>query len=240
MYYIDNYLIQPTHRIDIVVVGVGGTGSFVLAELAALSYNLKLLERKELKITVYDPDIVEEHNAGRQKFFPCDVGRYKAEVLANRINRAYGTDIDYENRKVRMPDLAQANIVITCVDSVSVRKVISKHLRNKPMGFDYAKTYYWFDCGNSRDFGQIIMAAYARKKSERLPSVIELHPTMKDDPKEPSCSLRESLMEQSFMVNKITGVLLLEMLSTLLLDYNLTYSEVYFNLTQPTVKTNKI
>ena len=240
MLYTHKYLLNPTHRINVVLVGVGGTGSFVLPELVALSKSLEMLDRKPFKIHVFDDDVIEEHNVGRQKFFPTDIGKHKAEVLTNRVNRAFSTDVEFYNRKVLVSDMVGANIVITCVDNVSTRKKLSKNLRNKSCGNSYQQTYYWIDCGNSRDYGQIIMAAYSRKKRENQSSIIELHPDMKDVPTEPSCSLRASLMEQSFMINKLTGVYALEILASLFLDFNITYSQVYFSLAPINVKTNKI
>jgi len=239
MLYLHNYLSEPTHRIKVFLAGVGGTGSFVLPELVALSKTMKQLNRMEFQIYVFDPDIVEAHNVGRQKFFDADIGTYKAETLVNRVNRAFGADVEYFNRKMLLSDIKYANIIITCVDNVALRRKLSKNLRKKGCGNSYQQTYYWFDCGNSKDFGQIVLGSYGRKKAERLKSVVELYPNVKDKPEEPSCSLRASLLQQSFMVNKMTGVLLLEMVSSLFLEYQLSTSEVYFNLKPFNIKTRK-
>jgi PRTRC genetic system ThiF family protein len=240
MFCLHNYLANPTHNINVTLIGVGGTGSFILPELVALSESLKQLDKRPLNIKVFDPDIVEQHNIGRQKFFPPDIGKYKAEVLTTRVNRAYGSNVQFFNKEFLLQDLNDDNIIITCVDNVKLRRKLAKHLPTKPKGNSYKQTYYWIDAGNSRDYGQIVLASYSRKKKEQLPSIIDLYPEMEDKPEEPSCSMRASLNEQSFMINKLTGIYVMEMLSALLIDMNIGYSQVYFNLTPPNVKTNTI
>ena len=240
MLCISNYLADPLHDIKVTLIGVGGTGSFVLPELVGLSETLRQLDRRPLDIAVYDPDIVEPHNIGRQKFFPADVGEFKAETLVTRVNRAFGTSVRYYNKEFQLKDLGSTNIVITCVDNVAIRHKLSRRLLKKSKGDSHRQCYYWIDAGNSRDYGQVILAAYSRRKAERQPSVIELYPDLQDKPDEPSCSMRDSLNEQSLMVNKLTGVYVMEMLSSLLLDYNIGYSQLYFSLAPPNVKTNKI
>jgi len=99
MYSTNDWILNPTHRIKVALIGVGGTGSFVLPELVALSKTLKQLDRDELEIHVFDNDIIELHNCGRQKFFESDIGKFKAETLVNRVNRAYSSDVEFYNIK---------------------------------------------------------------------------------------------------------------------------------------------
>lgn len=240
MFYVNNYLANPTHDIKVVLIGVGGTGSFILPELVALSKTMVELGKKPLDIMVLDPDIIEPHNIGRQKFFPSDVGQYKAETLVNRVNRAYGYDVQFENTKFLARHLYHCNIVISCVDNVKARKKLHKHIKNKTNPGGYQQLYYWIDTGNSRDTGQVILSAFGRKKKENLPTIIDLFPNLKEDKDEPSCSMRASLGQQSFMINKMTGVFTIQMLSSLLLDYEISYSQVYFDLFNMNVKTNTI
>jgi PRTRC genetic system ThiF family protein len=251
----NNWVVNPTHRLSVALIGVGGTGSFILPELVALSNALVSMDRKPLKIYVYDDDKVESHNVGRQKYFPTDIGRYKAETLVNRVNRAYGADVEFLNKKFTEESLRDIkhNIIISCVDTVDSRKQILNGIEQFSGWRDgYQKVYYWIDCGNSRDYGQIILGAFGLprngegKKVRKIvkngwtKNVIQRHPDMQDKPQEPSCSMRAALNEQSFMINKLTGVYALEILASLLLDFNITYSEVYFSLFPVNVKTNKI
>jgi len=223
------------------VIGVGGTGSFLLTELVSLSQTLVALGRKPLKITVYDDDKVEAHNVFKQKFFESDIGEYKAEVLVNRINRAYGSDVEFFVEKLYSID-DNTNIIISSVDNVNSRKAIDKSIKqNIGKNRNYDKLYYWIDCGNSKDFGQIILSSYIEdKRKDRLPSLIDLNPYIKEDVTAPSCSMRAALLQQSFMINKFTGVLAIQMLASMLLEFNISYSQVYFNLNKMNIKTNKI
>ena len=73
----------------IVLVGCGGTGS-VLAEAVC-----RLLIGKPAQLCLVDLDQVEPHNVARQAFDRADVGRFKAEVLAERLVRRFGREIGY-------------------------------------------------------------------------------------------------------------------------------------------------
>lgn len=247
MYYTHNYLLNPTHRIQVMVIGVGGTGSFLLAELVALSQTLKELGKKPFQIKVFDDDVVEPHNVFKQKFFEADIGKYKAEVLVNRINRAYGSDVEFYTEKlydIHTANDTLPNIIISCVDNVQSRIQIDKSIKKniaKRIGSGYNNIFYWIDCGNSKDFGQVFLSSYTeKKKKDRLPSIVDLNPLMKDDVTAPSCSMRAALLQQSFMINKMTGVLAIQMLATMFLDWRLEYSQIYFSLKKMSIKTNKI
>lgn len=246
MYLPNDYLLDPTHRLKVAVVGCGGTGSFVAVELAGISDMLKMLDRKPLNIHLFDNDIVQSHNCNKQKFFMSDVGLYKTEVLAQRINRAYQTDVSAHNRVFTAVDVKDGdyNIIISCVDNVPTRHQINDALLAKEyrMGVqasgNFRSSHLWIDTGNSRDYGQVIMATYYG--SHKLPSIIELNPELKDDHNEPSCSVRASLHQQSYNVNKVTGILAIEMLTQILFDFQIGYSQAYFNMNPLTVKTNSV
>jgi PRTRC genetic system ThiF family protein len=251
MYSVNSYIANPTHNLKVDIIGVGGTGSQVLPELVALSQSLVSLGRKPLEIRVFDNDKIESHNVGRQKFFPCDVGQYKAETLVHRVNRAYGSNVAYYNRKWD-PEITgnKPNIIITCVDNVKTRKKVNNAIYNI-INFNgrtqYNTCYHWIDSGNSKDFGQVILSSHRDTEGEAytpiitdLPTVIDLHPDMEEQPNEPSCSLRASLMQQSFMINKLTSVYVMELMASMLLDLNFKQSQIYFSLNPINVKTNKL
>jgi hypothetical protein len=73
----------------IVVVGVGGTGSLVSDGLC------RLLKGTDITLLLDDFDIVEEHNLYRQNFYAGDVGKFKSQVIAERLARQYGRPIGY-------------------------------------------------------------------------------------------------------------------------------------------------
>ena len=94
-----DYFIKPFDKLNVVLVGCGGTGSRVLVELSALSQNLVEMDHLGFNIHVFDDDIVEQHNIGRQMFYQSDLGEYKADVLSSRINRSYGDNINSYNER---------------------------------------------------------------------------------------------------------------------------------------------
>src|SRR5439155_23911290 len=81
--------IRHDREATIVVVGCGGTGGFLAEAIARL-----LIGRSALLYLV-DPDRVEPHNVARQCFDRADVGRFKAEVLAERLARRFGREVGY-------------------------------------------------------------------------------------------------------------------------------------------------
>ncbi|MEZ5359851.1 MAG: ThiF family adenylyltransferase [Candidatus Zixiibacteriota bacterium] len=60
----------------IVLVGAGGPGGFIA---------LGLMRKGVKRLTIYDGDTVDITNLNRQRFFPRDIGKYKASQLAKNI-----------------------------------------------------------------------------------------------------------------------------------------------------------
>ena len=75
--------------INIIVIGAGGTGGYVIQYLCRLLYALSATRQKPVGLTVMDGDTVEEANLLRQHFLNRDVGRPKASVLAERFGAIY-------------------------------------------------------------------------------------------------------------------------------------------------------
>lgn len=87
-------VIDPAKTTELVIVGVGGTGGYVLQQVARLVFAMQEQGRPMPIITLIDGDHVEEKNLLRQYFLPQDVGKNKAVVLARRYAAAYGIEID--------------------------------------------------------------------------------------------------------------------------------------------------
>jgi len=73
----------------LVIVGCGGTGSLVAEGLC------RLLINSNLTLMLADFDRVEPHNLLRQNFFAGEVGKFKSQVLAERLSQQYGRKIGY-------------------------------------------------------------------------------------------------------------------------------------------------
>ena len=91
----DLHLKQDELISEIVVVGCGGTGSWLLPKLVKTINDgiRKSIIRKDVKLILIDGDIVEEKNLVRQNFIEQDIGQNKAEVMASR----YGPHLINEN-----------------------------------------------------------------------------------------------------------------------------------------------
>src|SRR3972149_5829181 len=100
-------------EIPITMIGCGGIGSFTALALAKMGC---------VHFTVYDDDLVEEHNIPNQLYRLSDVGRLKAECLADIIKGFTGTGIDARPERVRGQRLQ--GIVVSGVDSMEARRHI--------------------------------------------------------------------------------------------------------------------
>jgi len=197
--------------VKIVLVGGGGNGSRVLEHLICLH---KAMVAKGhpfgLDVLLIDHDTVSEANIGRQAFYPCDVGSYKALTLINRANMALGDtgwDAGIERLTPESTALRDADIVIGAVDNRAARHAIVTCLQQS-----YSDRVYYLDLGNKSGTGQVVLGEIPCKKKGcdspwLLPHVGELFPELvnplldTDDDDTPSCSLAEALERQSLFVN---------------------------------------
>lgn len=135
------------HFKRIVLIGTGGTGSYLAQGLAKLISGYKL----PLEVILVDPDVVEEKNCFRQNFQPWEIGQPKAEALAYRLNQQYGLSFasifgkgeDFIKNPEYSSVLHSPRLIITCVDSVEARK-------------PYKGCGPWLDLGNGIETGQAL------------------------------------------------------------------------------------
>ena len=218
-HYVDNYILNPTHQLSVVVVGCGGTGSQVLTSLGRMNYALQQLGHPGLHVIAYDADIVTEANCGRQLFSPIEVGRNKAEVLVTKLNMFFGTK--WESRSEMFTEHSgNGNIIVSCVDNVASRLAIKKGLKKR--GYDYEKCYYWLDFGNAQKTGQVILGT-----SENVA-----------EHSGPSCSLAEALTKQDLFINSTLAQIGMALLWRMFTNGVLEYRGAYLNLV--TMKVNPI
>ena len=243
IHYAPTYFIEPVHPITVALIGCGGTGSLVAPRLARLDYVLKELGLPGLYMTVYDGDIVEKNNVGRQNFNKNDIGDYKAANIVEKINLSYGLDWDCRNEYVQ--DIPQANIIISCVDNVKFRNIVHKKFRTKHSGgrSDYNTNYYWLDCGNGKDFGQVVLGTFADIKQPQksiydcqgsLPTVIDIYGKLSQyDTKEAQgidgCSMAESLAKQDVFINDEIAIQAVKIVQQLVRNYRISYHGAVVN-----------
>lgn len=215
IHYTERDLLDPNHSVEVHLVGAGGTGSLVLAELGRIDHALRQLGHPGLHLTCFDPDEVSEANIGRQLFSPADIGENKARILVERVNRFYGLSWEsrprvYEERSSGVP-----KILITAVDTASARIAIGNMFQGIK---ENKRPYYWLDFGNRQNDGQTILGTMQKIgqpdvgpscSASRLATVIEMYPNLAQEDRSqdqgPSCSLGEALNRQDLFINRVVA-----------------------------------
>ncbi len=235
---------------NILVVGCGGTGSFVAEGLC------RLLINSDIPLLLIDPDRVEPHNLLRQQFFSGDVGKFKSQALAERLARQYGRPIGYSVYPY-MEDLvykdyggglhtrAAQGIIVGCVDNAAARRSIAESPNHG--------SSWWLDVGNGYDSGQVLIGNtsnvdYLRgcfngeeQEVDRLPIPSLQLPSLLTPPATPSndskdCAEAVQDEEQSPVINQAMAALVLEFMHRLL-QGKLTWMGAYLDMEAGTLQT---
>jgi PRTRC genetic system ThiF family protein len=234
VHFVHSYLRQPTNPVTVNLIGAGGTGSHLLPALGGIHADLQAMDNPGLQVTVFDDDIVTPFNVGRQGFSAAEIGLPKAVAILSRTNRFYGTGWQAvgmrwsrENNAALQPHLG-ANLTISCVDTAAARFAIADLLRNDgPAGHGPRAPLYWFDFGNRRDTGQVMLSTLQKVKqpaSKKFTGIGEL-PAVTDefkelllqatDDDEPSCSVAASRQKQDLFINRTLAQLGGRLINTL-------------------------
>lgn len=237
MHIANTHIMQDTVPISVAVIGIGGTGSQILPQLAKLNYSLIKLGFHGINVSAYDNDEVSDSNIGRQLFSPCDIGRNKAVTLIERINRFYGFNWSALPYKFD-PNINSSNIIITCVDNVETRLSIDKmQYNNRDIPFEYIPLY-WMDFGNSKTNGQVVLGTMnnilrSKLHNNKLKTIIERFPNLLEISKEdntPSCSLEEALYQQDLFINSALIPFGMHILWSLLKKHQISNCGCYISL----------
>ncbi len=199
--------------VKIVVLGAGGTGAWVIPHI----YRLRYSTDRPLRIIICDGDVIEQNNLVRQNFVEQDIGRNKAEVLAERYSAAFGLECEYrphfielenELRELIQPDFVrysysnddretQKVILIGAVDNNRSRKLCHRV-------FFQCKDLIYIDSGNGEYTGQVVCGVRQSYRTIYKP-VCSLYPDMLLDedkfPSELSCAERTVSAPQSAIAN---------------------------------------
>jgi molybdopterin/thiamine biosynthesis adenylyltransferase len=101
-------------EIPITIIGAGAIGSFTALALAKMGCT---------QITVYDDDIVEEHNLSNQYYRTEDIDSYKVDALKDIIQAFCNVEITTKCERFE-DQVLETPIVISAVDSMDVRTQI--------------------------------------------------------------------------------------------------------------------
>jgi PRTRC genetic system ThiF family protein len=164
--------VRPWEELRLILVGVGGTGSWLAPHVARLVSVLKE-QSKRVSFLIVDPDIVEAKNMARQNFCHADVHRepplYKATSMAFRLGMMYGIDIDAVTERFD-PDLLEdypypdyrehierLTVILGCTDNAAARRSIFNVLEANR---SYEAPRFWvLDCGNVAESGQVLLGS---------------------------------------------------------------------------------
>jgi len=236
-----------------VVVGAGGTGSFFVPALARLIFELKQQQNKSAEMLIVDPDVVENGNIPRSNFCFAEVGRYKAQTLAERVSTAWGIKTSFacekfdpeKHLKSLNSDYRNLTIIVGCVDNYIARREMHRAL-DEFRGYGDQSRLWWIDGGNGKTSGQVLLGSTTKPlKPEQYftgtsicralpapslqhPDLLEPEPIVRSH--EVSCPERIRLGEQGLNVNQRVAVEISEMLSSMLLTRSLKRYAVYFDL----------
>lgn len=235
---------RPEYPTAFFVVGCGGTGSYISEGLC------QILEKDHL-IVLIDPDRVEEHNLRRQLFYASDLGKFKSQVLAERLARQYGREVGYsvfpfdgtelrgysDPFKIPGQHGFSERIILGCVDNAAARKSIAQASGNS----------WYIDAGNGEHSGQVLIGNTSIENRDnfrgafdeehgictRLPvptvQMPELLIPVPGEIKAPDCAERVQAGTQNPVINRVMAALVLDMVRKLL-DGKLTWMGVSIDL----------
>lgn len=240
------------NSIRFIVVGAGGTGSFVVPAIARLIYELKQQQNKSAEMLIVDPDVVEANNIPRSNFCFAEVGRFKSQTLAERVATAWGIESGFSCEKFEaekhlkgsVNDYRSLTIIVGCVDNYLARREMHRAL-DEFRGYAEPSRLWWIDGGNGRTSGQVLLGSTTKPlKPEQyftgtsicrvLPAPSLQHPDLlqpenNDARSAVSCSDRVRLSEQGLNVNQRVAIEIVELLTSMLLTRTLKRFAVYFD-----------
>ena len=167
-------LLGGTERMELTLVGTGGTGSALADALARILYHARQ-KGKDVSLTLIDPDTVEEKNIGRQRFCQAEVGWHKSTALALRLNAAFGLDIRAITKPFALDMVIQGyssrttkKLVIGCVDDYRPRQALAEVVER---GNGHI---WWLDVGNAYHNGNVYIGNHTYANQLRVDEALRL------------------------------------------------------------------
>jgi PRTRC genetic system ThiF family protein len=243
--YARKLLLPLSDSTHLVLIGCGGTGSWLAPHLVRIAKLLVELHDPDVSLTFWDHDHVEPKNVYRQNFCQAEVGANKAAALAQRYGLAWGMNV----RAIEQPFTGELpsqrefagreTIYITCVDHNRPRREVAR-LCERYGG-------WWVDTGNRKVSGQVSVGrAFADNEYSplRLPSVTTWTPlpsvqfpdilqeekdeeSETSDYSELSCADLALLDEQGLSINHSVASAAANLLTRMLVTHDLHYHCAY-------------
>lgn len=181
---------------NVAIAGAGGIGAYLAGFLYDLGVNRNQFPFNDWTWHVYDSDIIESGNLLHQNFTEDDLGRNKAEVVAERSVGGFKPVLEFMTAK----DLPKYDVVFSCVDSMTFRKELYEYSWDHP-------SLYWIDgrC-SSRNIG-----LYNSKVSQKI-----LKTALSDSQERKGCLL---LQDKEKKKGHITPVVVASMMAQCFLNH---------------------
>lgn len=204
--------------IHIVMLGAGGTGGYIAPHLYRLLY---ALFRPSI-VMLCDGDIVEKKNLVRQNFVACDLGRNKAQVLAERYAAAFGMEMCYvprfieeENELAALLQPVHRNALVILIGAVDNNR--SRQLCDSV--FRRSRDLIYIDAGNGVSTGQVVCGVRKGGRTLRRPVAGYYRDILNRTdkfPSELSCAEAAVSSPQAVTANLMAATLVLSMLYNIL------------------------
>jgi hypothetical protein len=250
---------------DLIQVGVGGTGGYVVQRLAKMLSVLSDLGNP-FSYMLIDGDQVEEKNLCRQPFIPADLNQPKAAVLADRYGSNYNLPITAYSSYLDKPDdliklfhqyhlsAAYLPILIGCVDNNATRQLMHQVFQKIP-------TIIYIDAGidainpaedkkTQREMGYSgqVVCGFRFHDTELLPPVGAIYgDILKDqDTRLPTEACGQTIVNhpQRMQTNEFAALILTGYLNNILFDLQIVSHYTNFNartgLSRPTYFSHKL
>ncbi|MDL2288144.1 ThiF family adenylyltransferase [Oscillospiraceae bacterium OttesenSCG-928-F05] len=229
--------------VKIVMLGAGGTGAHIAPHLYRMLYALD----RPVRFIICDGDIVESNNLVRQNFVAADLGRNKAQVLAERYASAFGLEIEYVPEYIEDPsrlaeitkpdrfrysqyswdDTEGHSILIGAVDNHSSRRMCDAVFRA-------ARDLIYIDSGNNDYCGQVVCGIKRKGRTYFKPAA-SVYPDILDEtaddkfPSELSCEEAAISAPQSIAANLMAATAVICMIYNILTVGDISVRDLYFN-----------
>ena len=156
--YARSLLLPVTKGIRLVMIGCGGTGSWLAPHIVRIARLLQEAREQQVSVVLWDHDYVERKNIFRQNFCEAEIGINKAVALSQRYGHAWGVPIaaidkpfdkSIATRNDFVPSYndQRTTVFVTCVDNNAARREVAKMCEDWPI--------WWVDTGNRKTSGQV-------------------------------------------------------------------------------------
>lgn len=253
-------ILREPQSYTLILVGCGGNGGYLAPFLARIAAQLS--QRKPTRLIFCDPDRIEDGNLNRQNFTAQEIGRNKAEVLAQRCSNQYNIGISYSPHPfnptlVPHPVSESLTIIIGCTDNgvmqgqtgrQAIAQCLNHNVRQeKASGMPWV---WWLDLGNHYQQGQILLGSAPTwdfcdspfiGTIAHTPSPALIHPELLDSPNQDGdaerlgCLERAQMNQQSAGINPVMATVAHDLINRLLVTQNLTRWATYIDMEKGTL-----